>query len=250
MFLEAVLLGIIAGIGVLDSRIMGVSMIDRPIVMCTLVGFVLGDIETALVIGATLELIFLGTVTIGAAIPPDIVTGSVLACSLAILTNSGTETALALALPVSLLSQQIGILIRIVNASIVQKAEKNYHDTGNNKVIAFYHLVPTTLMFFLNGFVVVFLGVYFGVDFVNTIITSIPQVVMDGLKVASSLIPALGFALLASMMLNKKMVPFFALGFVLAAYANLDIIAVAILSLIMVAIMEIQSSKGGMRTNE
>ena len=79
MLLTATLLGLIAALGILDGRLLGVSMIDRPLVMCALTGLVCGNLHEGILIGATLELIFLGNVAIGAAHPPDIVTGSVLA---------------------------------------------------------------------------------------------------------------------------------------------------------------------------
>ncbi len=62
-----------------------------------------------ILIGATLELIFLGNVAIGAAHPPDIVTGSVLATAFSIMSGRGPEAALTIAIPVSMLAQTLGI---------------------------------------------------------------------------------------------------------------------------------------------
>lgn len=67
MLLTATLLGLIAALGILDGRLLGVSMIDRPLVMCALTGLVCGNLHEGILIGATLELIFLGNVAIGAA---------------------------------------------------------------------------------------------------------------------------------------------------------------------------------------
>ena len=87
MLLTATLLGLIAALGILDGRLLGVSMIDRPLVMCALTGLVCGNLHEGILIGATLELIFLGNVAIGAAHPPDIVTGSVLATAFSIMSG-------------------------------------------------------------------------------------------------------------------------------------------------------------------
>lgn len=65
MLLTATLLGLIAALGILDGRLLGVSMIDRPLVMCALTGLVCGNLHEGILIGATLELIFLGNVAIG-----------------------------------------------------------------------------------------------------------------------------------------------------------------------------------------
>ncbi|MDI5424766.1 PTS sugar transporter subunit IIC, partial [Salmonella enterica subsp. enterica serovar Kentucky] len=47
--------------------------------LCTnlglLTGLVLGDMETGIVMGATLELAFIGSFSVGASLPPDVVTG-------------------------------------------------------------------------------------------------------------------------------------------------------------------------------
>ena len=123
MFIQAVLLGCVAILGVLDGRWLGITMIDRPLVMCTLVGLVLGDVQAGVLIGASLELIFLGNVAIGAATPPDIVTGSIIACTFAILSGKGTEAALTLAMPIAVMASYLGVVVRIVNAQFQHKAD-------------------------------------------------------------------------------------------------------------------------------
>ena len=45
MLLTATLLGLIAALGILDGRLLGVSMIDRPLVMCALTGLVCGNLH-------------------------------------------------------------------------------------------------------------------------------------------------------------------------------------------------------------
>lgn len=57
------------------------------------------------------------------------------------------------------------------------------------------------------------------------------------MNVAAGLLPLLGFAMLAQMMMNKKVVPFFFLGFFLVAYAGISTTGVAIFAVIMAAIM-------------
>ena len=75
MVAQAIMLGLIAGIGILDGRIFGQMMFDRPLVTGLLVGLVLGDVKNGIIIGAQLELIWMGIAGIGASTPPDVVTG-------------------------------------------------------------------------------------------------------------------------------------------------------------------------------
>lgn len=54
--------------------------------------------------GATLELAFIGSFSVGASIPPDVVTGGILGVAFAITSGAGTETALLLGLPIATLT--------------------------------------------------------------------------------------------------------------------------------------------------
>ena len=74
---QAIALGLVSALGRLDGRILGISMFDRPIVTATLAGLILGDPVKGVMIGAALELIYIGAIAIGAASPPDIVTGMI-----------------------------------------------------------------------------------------------------------------------------------------------------------------------------
>ena len=73
MLMQALLVGLVAAFGTLDTAL-GTSYLQRPIVLGPLVGLVLGDLETGLVIGANLELLFMGAISVGAYIPPDVIT--------------------------------------------------------------------------------------------------------------------------------------------------------------------------------
>ena len=143
---QAIALGLVSVLGRLDGRILGISMFDRPIVTATLAGLILGDPVKGVMIGAALELIYIGAIAIGASTPPDIVTGSILATSFAIISGQSTEAALALSVPIAMFGLTLGILIRIVNAIFIHKAEF-YAEQGNARMVSFMHIVPTTGLF-------------------------------------------------------------------------------------------------------
>lgn len=107
MLLNAILLGIIAVFGTMDSRMLGRTNFEQPLVMAALVGVALGDLTKGLIVGASLELIFMGIVNIGAAAPPDLVLGSVMATAFAILSDTNAQTALTIALPVAILGSRM-----------------------------------------------------------------------------------------------------------------------------------------------
>ena len=70
MLTQAILVGLVGAFGGLDYQL-GTLYAFRPIVLCPLVGLVLGDLQTGLAVGASLELLFMGSVSIGAYVPPN-----------------------------------------------------------------------------------------------------------------------------------------------------------------------------------
>jgi fructoselysine and glucoselysine-specific PTS system IIC component len=235
MVAQALMLGLIAGIGILDGRIFGQMMFDRPLVTGVFVGLILGDIKEGIIIGAQLELIWMGIAGIGAATPPDVVTGGILGTAFAIISGSGVEVALALAVPIAVLAQTLGVVVRIANTYFAHKADV-YAKEANFKGLAISMWIPVFL-FFLSTFLPTFLAILLGADQVTNLINAIPKVILDGMSVAGSLLPAIGFALLMDMLFSKKMAPFFFIGFLAAAYGGLNITAIALFAVCLAFIL-------------
>ena len=74
MLVQAVLIGFIA-MFVTFEWMLGTNLGSRPIITGVLVGLVMGDLKTGIILGATLEMVFIGSITLGAAVPPDVITG-------------------------------------------------------------------------------------------------------------------------------------------------------------------------------
>lgn len=233
---QALLIGLISGIGILDGRLFGQLMLDRPLVTGALVGLVLGDFTTGIIIGAQLELIWMGLAGIGASTPPDIVTGGVLGTAFAILSDSGVEVALALAVPIAVLAQSLGVLVRVINTYFSHKADV-FAKEANFKGIAICLWIPV-LLFFLSTFVPSFLAILLGADVVTNFINSVPEVIINGLSVAGRILPAIGFALLMDMLWTRKMAPFFFVGFLAASYLDVNITAIALFAVCFALIIE------------
>ncbi|MCY6958399.1 PTS mannose/fructose/sorbose/N-acetylgalactosamine transporter subunit IIC [Clostridium brassicae] len=230
---QALLIALVAAIGVMDYQ-MGTLYIFRPIVLGPLVGAVLGDFQQGVIIGASLELFFMGAVSVGAYIPPDTIVGGVLGTAFAISLKKGPEVAVTLAMPIALLSLAVGNFIDAFVPMILKYADKAAAK-GNIKGIYFIHWIIGGLNV-LRRFVLVFAGYYIGVDKMIVVLDAIPKVLIDGMGAAAGLLPALGFAMLMRMILNKQLVPFFFLGFVLAAYMKVPVLGIAILGVIYVIV--------------
>jgi fructoselysine and glucoselysine-specific PTS system IID component len=113
---------------------LGSSLLSRPLVLGPLVGLVLGDLTQGVIIGATLELIFMGNIKVGAAIPPDVITGGVLGTAFAIMSGKGAAIALAIAIPISILAEMVisGLFLsRIHPGQLSETPDDRYWRIGN-----------------------------------------------------------------------------------------------------------------------
>lgn len=241
--LQAILLGIVAFIAQSEYAL-GTSLLSRPIVTGLFTGIVLGDINTGIIMGATLELAFIGSFSVGASIPPDVVTGGILGTAFAITAGAGTETALLLGLPIATLTLilknvYLGLLIPMMN----QKADL-YAADGNYKGVERMHLLAgfgLSLMLAL----VVTISFMVGSNTISKLLAMIPAFVQNGLSVATGLIPALGFAMLARLLINKQVAPYFFLGFALAAYLEIPVTGIAIFGAITaVVVVNLRNIRG------
>ena len=75
--LQIVLVFIVACIAGMES-VLDEFQFHRPLIACTLIGAVLGDMKTGIIIGGTLEMIALGWMNIGAAVAPDAALASII----------------------------------------------------------------------------------------------------------------------------------------------------------------------------
>lgn len=237
MLLKAILLGLVGVVAVIDSRLIGRQNIGRPLILSTLAGLVLGDVKMGVMLGASLELISMGFVSIGAAGPPNMQLGSIIATAFAIISGASTETALTIAIPVAIVGEFMSIIMRMIIAQFSHIADKaieheNYRRAKNIHI--YWSFIFNAFVYF----VPIFLTVYFGTDLVKDMVNIIPEVITNGLTVAGNLLSALGFAMLLSTMLSKKMFPYFLFGFLVVAYSGLDLIGLTLFAVILAYIMD------------
>ena len=245
---QAILLGLVAMIGNAEY-LFGTCLLSRPIVMGTLTGIVLGDIPTGVSLGATLELAFMGAFSIGASIPPEMISGTVLGTAFTITTGAGPETALTVGLPVAslvLIAKNIGMVF--ILPPFVHKAD-DYAKQGNMRGVA--------LMHFLGGFFGVNLiiglcvgcGFYAGGSAVEALLNMIPDWVNNGLQITMGLLPAIGFGLLLKMIMNKVLACFFLLGFALSVYLEIPTTGIAIFgAIIAIVLTQLKSNASALNT--
>ena len=98
MLIPAILVSIVALLAAMDEQLFGASMMARPLFTGPIIGLIMGDLQTGVIIGATLESMFMGSIMVGSAVPPEVYASSILSIAIAIQTGAGAGTAVALAL--------------------------------------------------------------------------------------------------------------------------------------------------------
>ncbi|QIK69283.1 PTS mannose/fructose/sorbose/N-acetylgalactosamine transporter subunit IIC [Erysipelothrix sp. HDW6C] len=202
---------------------------NRAIFLAFGVGVILGDIPTALQVGAIAELAFMGFgVGAGGTVPPNPIGPGIIGTLMAITNPSITpESALALSMPFAVAIQFLQTAIYTVRAGAPESANRAL-DNQNFKGFKF-HANLTLVLFAVVGFFLGFLGA-FSMDFLTQLVGYIPQQLLTGLNVAGGMLPAIGFAMILSVMVKKELIPFVILGYVLAAYLKLPVIGIALVA--------------------
>ena len=137
-------------------------------------------------------------------------------------------------MPIALVSQAIGNFCNVFNSVILRFTDRYAMEGKYGGVVATHWLIGMTTI--VRRFLLVFFAFYLGSEAVGSMINAIPAYVTDGMAAAAGLLPALGFAMLMRMTVNRQNVPYYFLGFALAAYMSVPVLGVAILGVILIVV--------------
>lgn len=210
----------------------------RPLIACTVIGLILGDMTTGIIIGGTLEMIALGWMNIGAAMAPDAALASVISTILVIAGNQSIGAGIAIAMPLAAAGQVLTIFARTVTIFFQHKAD-DYAKEGNLTGIDICHLAALGIQALRVSIPAVLVAMFVGTGAVQALLAAIPPVITGGLQVAGGFIVVVGYAMVINMMGAKYLMPFFFLGFVCAAFTNFNLVAFGVIGLVF-AIVYIQ----------
>ncbi|MBQ7496866.1 MAG: PTS mannose/fructose/sorbose transporter subunit IIC [Selenomonas sp.] len=217
----------IAGIGsVLDE-----AQTHRPLIACTLTGLVLGDLTTGIVVGGTLEMMALGWMNIGAAMAPDAALASVISTILVVAGHQSIATGIAVAMPLAAAGQVLTILCRTLTVVFQHKADQ-YAEKGSLRGIDMCNIVALSFQALRVAVPSVLVAMYIGTGAVQAMLDAIPPVITGGLQVAGGFIVVVGYAMVINMMGAKYLMPFFFLGFVIAAFTDFNLVALGVIGLV------------------
>jgi len=221
MWLNSLEVALLGGVICLD-RVFLQAMISRPIVAGPLIGVVLSDPFTGLIIGAFIELLWIDRLPMGLYVPPNDSVAAILATAGAIL--AGREwgspppeliaLAILLFLPSGILARQVDVWIIKTNGRLSQKAAE-YARMGNIKGLAREHRYGLVKVF-AGAVLVILVCLVPGVLILKWGFPLLPERVLKALLYTYSFIPVLGIAVALSTIKLRGAVPLFAGIFLLA----------------------------------
>ena len=208
----------------------GYYVLQRPLVAGFLSGLVLGKPVEGTIIGATMNLIYLGHITAG-----------YLGTALALSSNIDVNQALAIAVPLGIMGTVVWHTKMSVNSIFCHWIDKEVAD-GNIGKAEILSWLPAQLLLVIIKIPAIFIAAYFGSSLVSNVLNMISPTLQHGLSVAGGLLPALGIALNLRSILKTSTLPYLVAGFALVAYLKLDIIGVAVFGLVVAVISQQNNS--------
>ncbi|MFD1064765.1 PTS mannose/fructose/sorbose transporter subunit IIC [Oceanobacillus locisalsi] len=240
-----IIVAFIAGIeGILDE-----FQFHQPLVACTLIGLVTGEVTACVILGGSLQFIALGWANIGAAVAPDAALASVASAIILVLGGQGTagvNSAIAIAIPLAVAGLLLTIIVRTLATGIVHLMDAAAKD-GNFRKIEMWHVIAICMQG-LRIAIPAALIVAIGAAPVRDMLQAMPDWLTEGLAVGGGMVVAVGYAMVINMMATKEVWPFFAIGFVLATIPDITLVGFGgigvALALIYIALTK-QGGSGG-----
>lgn len=238
-----ILVAFLAGLeGILDQ-----FQFHQPLVACTLIGLVTGNLTAGIMLGGSLQMIALGWANIGAAVAPDAALASVAAAIILVLggdtSTRGIAVAQAVAIPLAVAGLFLTMLVRTVSVGLVHGADAAAKE-GDIAKMERYHYIALLLQG-LRIAVPAALLLAIPTQAVQAALEAMPAWLSNGMAIGGGMVVAVGYAMVINMMATREVWPFFAIGFALAAVSDLTLIALGAIGVALAFIYLNLSKKGG-----
>ncbi len=230
----------LGSIGSVVGNTIGWYTLGRPIVASFVVGLIMQDVTTAMVVGIPLQIMYMGNVTPGGAVAWDLSYATYIGTAGAIVFGKGLETNEVIGLAVifagigGLVGQLMWNLSYALNLPLNRVAQKYASEAAVDKMY-----IPNLVLGQLIGFACRFIPAFIVLSSMTAasaqadFATLIPGWLTTSLGVFGGMMAALGMGIILSFLIKEKYhFAIYLAGFVLVTYFNLSIMAVAVVAII------------------
>ncbi|MGL4665442.1 MAG: PTS mannose/fructose/sorbose/N-acetylgalactosamine transporter subunit IIC [Clostridium butyricum] len=243
-WLQALLFAIfacLASMPGMGGTVIGNYTLGRPLVAGLVVGIIVGDIQTGIIVGAAIQVIYIALVTPGGTVSADVRAISYIGIPLSIAAIKGlgldpssseaAQMAAALGAAVGTLGTVLFYGTATINL-VWQHIGWKAVDRGDFKKLYMVDMGLPWISHFICSFLPTLIITKMGSNMVDIIKTALPMdgMAMKTLFTVGSLLPAVGIAILLKQVVNKATdMLTFLFGFILAACMGVNLIGAAIL---------------------
>lgn len=204
----------------------------RPLVAGFFVGLILGDPAQGTLIGAAINIPYLGFISAGGNLPADASLAGWVGTTVALASGLDPTKAIPIAFGLGMLGTIIFYGRMAVDSVFAHWADARAEkaDIGG---VAFMNVVPGQLLLFVASFVPVFLLALNGPSAVQDVLNRLPLWAVNGLVIAGGILPAIGIALNMRFIFHGAAIPYFFIGFILmtATHQSMSLVVIAALGL-------------------
>ena len=243
-FIQVILVMLIAFLAGMEG-ILDQFHFHQPVIACTLIGLVTGNLVPCLILGGTLQMIALGWANIGAAVAPDAELASIAYAIILVLGGqgkAGISSAIAIAVPLAVAGLLLTIIVRTLATGIVHIMDAAAKE-GNFRKIEMWQWIAICMQG-LRIAIPAGLILAIGAGPVKDMLTAMPAWLTDGLAIGGGMVVAVGYAMVINMMATKEVWPFFAIGLVLATISQITLIGLGAIGLALALIYLALSKQG------
>ena len=228
-----IIVAFLAGMeGILDE-----FQFHQPLVACTLIGLVTGNLVPCLILGGTLQMIALGWANIGAAVAPDAALAAVASAIILVLGGKGAEGVSS-----AIAGLLLTIICRTISTVFVHFMDAAANE-GDVKKVEIWHVAAICLQG-IRIAIPAGLILAIGAGPISSLLNAMPAWLTDGLAIGGGMVVAVGYAMVINMMATKEVWPFFAIGFVLATVSQITLIGLGAIGVALSLIYLTLSKKG------
>lgn len=220
----------------------------QPVIACSLIGLVTGNLELGVMLGGSLQLITMGWANVGAAMAPDASLAAVASAIILIQGGQGERgigTAIGLAVPLAVAGLALTMLVRTATVFIAHIMDSRA-EAADIAGIERWHFIGMALQG-LRVAIPALLLTLIPADLVRNGLEAMPEWLTAGMTIGGGMVVAVGYAMVINMMSSREVWPFFFLGFALAAIQQLTLIGLGIIGVCLAVIylaLEASGSNG------
>ena len=220
----------------LDCRRWLLYTFGKPLVLGFFVGLVLGDPVQGTIVGATIQLIYLGVMSTGGSYPADPALAGIVGTAAAISGGLSAPEAVAIAIPVGLAGTVLFNLRMLSAVPFTHMADKAAEkgDTkgvflanvvGAQVALAAIYVIPCTII------------CMFGVDAISGLINALAGTTfIRVLGVVGGVLSVVGIAMNMKAIFKGDAIPFFFIGFLMVVYFSLNMLSLSCFALLFAAV--------------